>query len=139
MASLASLFLDTAGWFAALAPPEKGHAIARRTYAEAARAGQLLVTTTFVVAEMHTLLLRWRDARAGRQFLDAVFESGVHMIAPVDGELVEAAIARWIRGYADQSFSLCDAISFEVMRRERIARALTFDNHFSVAGFATLR
>ena len=134
-----SLFLDTSGWFAALAPPESGHATARRAYADAATSGQLLITTAFVVAETHAMLLRWRGARAGQQFLDAVFESGAHTVASVDGELVEAAIARWIRGYADQSFSLCDAISFEVMRRERITRALTFDNHFSIAGFATLR
>lgn len=134
-----SLFLDTAGWFAALAPPETGHPIARQAYADAASAGELLVTTTFVVAEMHTLLLRWRDARAGRLFLDAVFESGAHTVAPVDSEIVEAAITRWIHGYPGQPFSLCDAISFEVMRRDRIAKALTFDNHFTIAGFTTLR
>jgi len=88
---------------------------------------------------MHTLLLRWRDARAGRLFLDAVFESGAHTVAPVDSEIVEAAITRWIHGYPGQPFSLCDAISFEVMRRDRIAKALTFDNHFTIAGFTTLR
>jgi predicted nucleic acid-binding protein len=87
---------------------------------------------------MHALLLRWRDTRAGRLFLDAALESGAHAIVTVDDELVSAAVARWIRGYADQSFSLCDAISFEVMRRERITQALTYDRHFSVAGFTTL-
>lgn len=118
---------------------KQGHALARRVYAEAARAGQHLVTTTFVVAEMHTLLLRWRDARAGRQFLEAALESGAHTVAPVDAELVEAAVARWVRGYADQSFSLCDAISFEVMRREWIAKVLTYDSRFATAGFEILR
>jgi predicted nucleic acid-binding protein len=93
----------------------------------------------FVIAEVHTLVLRWRDARAARRFLEAAVESGAHTIAPVDAELVEAAVARWIRGYADQSFSLCDAISFEVMRRERIATALTYDQHFAVVGFEILR
>ncbi|MBA3557733.1 MAG: hypothetical protein H0W30_03950 [Gemmatimonadaceae bacterium] len=62
-----------------------------------------------------------------------------HTVVPVDSELVDAAITRWIRGYAGQPFSLCDAISLEVMRRERIAKALTFDNHFTIAGFTTLR
>jgi predicted nucleic acid-binding protein len=30
---------------------------------------------------------------------------------------------------------LCDAVSFEVMRRERITSALATDRHFAVAGF----
>ena len=31
-----------------------------------------------------------------------------------------------------------NAVSFEVMRRERITHALTFDRHFSLAGYEIL-
>ena len=53
-----ALFLDASGWFAALVPTQDGHELARRTYAEAARAGVALVTTPYVIAEVHALLLR---------------------------------------------------------------------------------
>lgn len=130
-----SLFLDTAGWFAALSPPESGHAKAKSVYVDAVRRGALLVTTPLVAAEMHVLLLRWRGPKAATFFLDTVFDSGAHVVAELDGELFDAALSRWIRKFADKPVSLTDAVSFEVMRRERITQALTFDRHFKDAGF----
>ena len=133
-----ALFLDTAGWFAALSPRERGHEKAMSAYADAARRGLLLVTTPLVAAEMHTLILRWRDPQAGAFFLESVFESGAHHVASLDDDLIEAALSRWIRRFADKPLSLADAVSFEVMRRERITRALTFDRHFAAAGYEIL-
>lgn len=130
-----SLFLDTAGWFAALSPPEAGHAKAKSMYVDAVQRGQLLVTTPLVAAEMHVLLLRWRGPKAAAFFLDTVFESGTHEVADLDADLFDAALSRWIRKFADKPVSLTDAVSFEVMRRERITQALTFDRHFRDAGF----
>ncbi len=134
-----SLFLDTAGWFAALSPREGGHDVARTAYADAVRRGLLLVTTPLVAAETHTLIVRWRGPRAGTFFLETVFESGAHVVATLDDALIQAALSRWIRKFADKPLSLADAVSFEVMRRERIARALTFDRHFADAGFEILQ
>jgi predicted nucleic acid-binding protein len=134
----ASLFLDAAGWFAALSPREGGHDIARETYADAIRRGELLVTTPLVAAETHTLILRWRGPRGGTLFLETVFETGAHLVVSLDDQLIEAAM-RWIRRFADKPLSLADAVSFEVMRRERITRALTFDRHFADAGYEILK
>ena len=135
---MASLFLDASGWFAAMSPRERDHDVAARTYGDAARRGVRLVTTNLVIAEVHALVLRWRDAKAGRQFLDLAGDTDTHAVTFADAELTGAAITRWIRGYADQRFSFADAVSFEVMRRERLLKALTFDDHFRVAGFETL-
>ena len=133
-----SIFLDTAGWFAALSPPESGHATAKAEYVDAVRRGLLLVTTPLVAAEMHTLLLRWRGPAAGALFLETVFESGTHVVAELDDDLFQAALSRWIRKFGDKRISFTDAVSFEVMRRERITRALTFDKHFAAAGFTII-
>jgi predicted nucleic acid-binding protein len=133
-----SLFLDTAGWFAALSPRESGHAIAREAYTDAVQRGLLLVTTHLVAAEMHTLVLRWRGPEAGAFFLETVLETGTHMVAPLNDDVMQAALSRWIRKFGDKRISLADAVSFEVMRRERIAQALTFDQHFAQAGFTIL-
>ena len=133
-----ALFLDTAGWFAALSPRERGHDTAREVYVEAVQRGLLLVTTPLVAAETHTLIVRWRGPRAGALFLETVFESGAHLVISLGNDVFEAALSRWIRRFADKPLSLTDAVSFEVMRRERIGRALTFDRHFKDAGFAIL-
>jgi predicted nucleic acid-binding protein len=136
---VAGLFLDTAGWFAAYSPPERGHDLARSTYADAIRAGELLVTTALVAAEMHTLILRSRGASAGASFLESVFGTGAYLIVPLDDDLINGAIARWIRRFSDKLVSFADAVSFEVMRRERITNALTFDQHFADAGFQIMK
>lgn len=135
---MTGLFLDTAGWFAAISPREKGHVEARTVYEDAARRGLRLVTTPLVIAEVHTLMLRWRDPQTAAGFLAFAFNPKAHAVTEVDRELIDAAIARWIRRYADQSFSLCDVVSFEVMRRARLSRCLTFDRHFVVAGYQIL-
>ncbi len=40
--------------------------------------------------------------------------------------------------YPDWDFDLVDAMSFALMRRERIEAALTFDHHFAQMGFTAL-
>lgn len=133
-----ALFLDSSGWFAALSPRERMHAVARVAYRGAVAEGAPLVTTDLVVTEMHALLLRWRDHATGARFLDLVYQSGTHTVVHPDDELVSDALARWIHRFEDQRFTLCDAVSFEVMRRQRITRALALDRHFAAAGYGVL-
>jgi len=45
----------------------------------------------------------------------------------------EEAIAL-LRDHFDKSFSLCDALSFVIMRRLGVRRAVSFDNHFTQIG-----
>lgn len=52
---------------------------------------------------------------------------------------LEAAKGNWLERYADQRFSLTDAVSFELMKREKLTHAFAFDPHFVTAGFALLR
>lgn len=133
------LFLDTAGWFAAISPREKGHDLANRTYADAVRQGLRLVTTPLVIAEMHSLMLRWRDPATAARFLDIAFDTETHEVVSIDDDLIGDAVERWIQRYSDQAFSLCDAVSFEVMRQMRLVWCLTYDRHFATAGYRVLR
>ncbi|HEU4993648.1 MAG TPA: hypothetical protein VFT29_02475 [Gemmatimonadaceae bacterium] len=73
------------------------------------------------------------------RFLEAAFDTPSHTIVAADLDLTRAAVREWIAGYPDQPFTLCDALSFEVMRRERVEHALAFDRHFQLAGFQLLR
>jgi predicted nucleic acid-binding protein len=136
---VSAIYLDTSGWFASLTPDDPGHGAARARLEASARDGARLVTTSLVVAEMHAMLLRRKHAAYALDFVDRAFDSGSYQVLFPNDEIVAVARANWLRRFADQGFSLCDAVSFEVMRRERITSALATDRHFAVAGFEILR
>ena len=56
----------------------------------------------------------------------------------VDTNLVSDAITNWLATFGDQTFTLTDTESFEVMKREKLTRAFAFDQHFEIAGFELL-
>ncbi len=133
-----AVFLDTSGWFAALSDKEQHHAAAVAAYSGFIKAGVQMVTTNLVIAEMHILLSRFRGPGNGFRFLESVYQDATHEVQFVDRDLEHAATDRWLRKFSDQSFSLADAVSFEVMRMRRIKQALALDEHFKVAGFVRL-
>lgn len=135
---MSAAFLDTSGWFAAISPREARHRAARTTYQGWIAAGTTLVTTNLVVAEMQILLSRTRGADAALRFLDALVVDPSHRVVFVDRDLERAAIDRWLRRFRDKPLSLADAVSFEVMRLERIRQALALDEDFTRAGFEAL-
>jgi uncharacterized protein len=55
----------------------------------------------------------------------------------VDRDLYEAGWGYFVR-HADKRYSLTDCISFIVMQERGLRQALTFDQHFSQAGFEAL-
>lgn len=129
-----AVFLDTSAWLAALSARQEYHDECGTTYRRWLERGNRMVTTTLVVAEMHVLLLRRTGPVFARKFV-AALDDGRHEIASVDADLVQQAEIQWIRGYEDQGFSLCDAVSFQVMRARRIKTAFALDHHFQTAGY----
>jgi uncharacterized protein len=101
-------------------------------------AGGRFVGTALVLGELHSHLLYLRGPAGARAALQQLVEDPVHEWLDVPASLVRDAIANWLDRYRDQSFSLIDAVSFEVMRRERLTHAFAFDHHFTVAGFELL-
>jgi len=53
-------------------------------------------------------------------------------------QVASEAAAAWLEKFHDQPFSLTDAVSFQLMRREGLTHALAFDQDFVTAGFELL-
>jgi predicted nucleic acid-binding protein len=130
-----AVLLDSSGWVAAAVRGQARHEEAKAAYTQAVRQGYRVIVTPMVLAESHALFLRLLGREKAAAALDGAVSDPTHVVFPVDGALVQAAVERWIRPYRDQRFSLCDAVSFEVMQREGITRALSIDRHFVTAGF----
>lgn len=132
------VFLDSSGWLATISEREASHAEALNAYRSVLSSGRGFVTTNLVVAEMYVLLSRQRGSVAAIQFLDVLERDPAHEVRYVSRDLERQAIDRWLRPYADHRFSLTDAVSFEIMRVERIGEAFALDRHFQIAGFDVL-
>ena len=130
-----SVLLDSSGWIAAAVRGQSRHEEAKASYTSAVRQGYRIVLTPMILGESHALFLRLLGRERAMAALDGVLRDPTHVVLPVDDVLVKAAVDRWIRPYRDQDFSLCDAVSFEVMQRDRITRAMSIDRHFVTAGF----
>ena len=130
-----AVFLDTSGWIAAAVRGQTLHDAALDAYTAAVRQGYRIVLTPMVLAESHALFLRLLGRDKASAAIDSALQDPTHVLLPVDAPLVTAAVERWIHPWRDQTFSLCDAVSFEVMQREGNTRALSIDRHFVTAGF----
>jgi len=130
--------IDTSALLAVVHPRDQHHAeavaIGRRFVSQRGR----WVGTTLVLAELHTHLLRARGAPLARKHVKELLEDHTYQWVDAPADLVHDAIAAWLERFGDQRFSLTDAVSFEVMRREKIETAFAFDRHFVTAGFELL-
>lgn len=133
-----SVFVDTSGWLASASTRENHHAAVAAVYDDLAGRRVRFVTTNLVVAEMHILIVREQGSRAGCALLDAIYADPLYTIITATRDMESAATDRWLRPYQDHRFSLTDAVSFEVMRTERIGEVLALDHHFEVAGYRLL-
>jgi predicted nucleic acid-binding protein len=133
-----TVFVDTSGWLAAINTRDSHYHSVVTVYDDLVAKRTSFVTSNLVVAEMHILIVRDRGAAAGCALLDAIYTDPLYRVVTVDRDLESEATERWLRRFTEQRFSLADAVSFEIMRRERIGEALALDHHFEVAGYRLL-
>lgn len=130
--------IDTGALLALANPRDQYHdeavSIARR-YLE--RGGRW-TGTVLVLAELHGHLLRWRGPVVAREVVAAVRRDPAYDWLPVDTGLLDTAMEEWLARFTDQPFSLTDAVTFAVMRREKLQLAFAFDHDFQTAGFGLL-
>lgn len=129
------MLVDTGALLALANPRDQYHpravAAGRRLRAEGVR----WLGSALVLAELHAHLLRLRGPELARSVLAGLLDDRLFEWRDVTVELVGAATSAWLERFADQRFSLTDAVSFELMRRERIGQAFAFDADFQTAGY----
>lgn len=131
--------IDTGALLAVANPRDQFHqravALGRRYLSQGGR----WLGTTLVLAELHGHLLQRRGGEAARMHLARLLGDPAYEWVDASIEVVREAQARWLERFNDQSFTLTDAVSFEVMRRARITTAFAFDHHFEIAGYSLLQ
>lgn len=128
------MLLDTSGLMCLLNRSERFHTEALSAY----RAGNRRMSHSYVVAEFVALA----QARAMRRkkalaFAERITTDPTIEFVWVDNALHQQAM-ELLLSRLDKTYSLCDAVSFVLMRQRGINEALTNDRHFEQEGFVRL-
>ncbi len=125
------MFLDTSGLLCFYYATEPLHTQAVAAYT----AAQVRFTHNYVLAEFIALATARRFPRlAAIEFIEDLLDNPDINTVWVDKALHSRAIALLLER-PDKGYSLCDAVSFVLMRQQNISTALTTDKHFVQEGF----
>lgn len=128
------MLLDTSGLFCLL---HRGESIHGQACAEYRRA-TFRLTHGFILAEFIALANARRIPRFPvLAFLEDLLANSDIETVWVGEELTNEAISL-LKKRQDKTYSLCDAVSFVLMRQRDITEALTTDRHFEQEGFRKL-
>ncbi|MBI1831189.1 MAG: type II toxin-antitoxin system VapC family toxin [Planctomycetes bacterium] len=128
------MLLDTSGLLAVLDPREPLHALACSQF----DAANLRLTHNYILAEFVPLAHSRSVARTDAlTFMVDFLDSPDAEVVWVDEQLHRDALAL-LFARLDKTYSLCDAVSFILMRRYALTDALTTDRHFEQEGFRRL-
>ncbi|CDH44621.1 type II toxin-antitoxin system VapC family toxin [Candidatus Contendibacter odensensis] len=127
------LFVDTGYVIALINQNDQHHA---RALALSQRyEGHPLVTTDAVLLEIGNALSRIARQEAS-QILHYFLQADEVTLIHLTPQRFNSAL-RLYDQYQDKSWGLVDCFSFEVMREMGLSKALTFDHHFTQAGYQT--
>jgi predicted nucleic acid-binding protein len=128
------MFLDTSGLMCLLDLRDNRHGIAVSSYRTAGQRA----TSSYVLAEFVALA----EARGAPRMRALAFVADIQDSAKIETIWVDEQLHRQafalLQGRTDKTYSLCDAVSFVLMRERGIVEALTTDQHFEQAGFVRL-
>jgi predicted nucleic acid-binding protein len=128
------MLLDTAGLFNLLDQDEAHHKAAHDHY----RKARSRLTHNYILAELIPLARsREFDPAAAIAFVEALADDPAVTVIWVDASLHQAGLTL-LAARPDKGYSLCDAVSFVLMRRFGTIEALTTDRHFEQEGFIRL-
>lgn len=128
------MLVDTSGFLCLLHKDEPQHAAAVAIY-DAARAP---LTHNYVLAEFVPLAqVRGLPREKSLTFSESILTDGAIEIIWVDESLHNKAV-ELLQARQDKTYSLCDAVSFIVMRERGMTDALTTDKHFEQENFTRL-
>ena len=134
---MSGIFIDTGFIIALESVTDQNHKRALRQWNELLKDLPEMVATTYVIDEIVTFFnSRNRHAKAveiGSRLMNSRSVQVIH----VDKELFDKGW-QYFQQHADKTYSMTDCISFVVMKEREIDSALSFDKHFTQAGFKVL-
>ena len=128
------MLLDTSGLLCLHQKTEPSHTIACNLYKQAT----VKLTHNYILSEYVALANARRFPRLkSLNFVSDLMENPYIEVVWINEPLHQEAM-NLLFTRQDKSYSLCDAVSFVIMRQRNIIEALTTDHHFEQEGFQRL-
>jgi predicted nucleic acid-binding protein len=134
---LEDIFVDTSAWIALVDKDDSHHKEAASSYPSLLKNHRNLITSNFVIAETYIIILNELGHKLAIDFLEKL-KASPRILKIYSNEDIEAEAEPILVEYSDQDFSYTDAVSFVIMKRQKIRKAFSFDKHFVIAGFVNI-
>ncbi len=131
------IFIDTSGLLAALVEQDQYHKEAYKFWNEIVLSKEDCTTSILVLNETINLLSRRCSYEFAYQIAEKLFASKLLNILRTNIEDEKNAL-ELLKKYSDQKISYTDCVSFVLMKKNKIKRAFTFDQHFNYVGLTKL-
>jgi predicted nucleic acid-binding protein len=131
------IFVDTGAWVALADIKDTKHGKAASAYPSVLASHRRIITSNLIIAETYIILVKALGHAAATAFLERIHTSP--RIARIySTEAIESEAQAMLGKFRDHDFSYVDAVSFAIMKRQKIGKAFAFDKHFLTAGFLTV-
>jgi predicted nucleic acid-binding protein len=134
---LEDIFVDTSAWIALVDKDDSHHKEAASSYPSLLKNHRNLITSNFVIAETYIIILNELGHKLAIDFLEKL-KASPRILKIYSNEDIEEEAEPILVKYSDQDFSYTDAVSFVIMKRQKIRKAFSFDKHFVIAGFVNI-
>jgi predicted nucleic acid-binding protein len=129
-----NIFVDTGAWLALADEDDAHHKDAAAIFPSLLKTSNGLTTSNLVIAESYVLILKNLGHKAAVDFLDNM--NGSPRIQKIcSSSDMETEAEGILKKYSDQDFSYTDAVSFAIMKTQKMKKAFAFDKHFQTMGF----
>ncbi len=129
------MLLDTSGLLCLLDPDERFHECAVELY----NGATFRITHNYVLAELVALAdSRGQPTKIALNFIERVMSRPTQVELVWAEEQLTARALILLKSRIGAGYSLCDAVSFVLMRERGVTNELTLDGHFEREGFQRL-
>lgn len=125
------IFLDTSAIYALADEADPNHERAKRLLEHALEAEEDLLVHSYILVESAALIQSRLGLEQALRFLHESESFSIHWVTPADHHKGVDVLRRRRR----RKLSLVDCVSFVIMRRLGVKRALAFDPDFEREGF----
>ncbi|HEV2689105.1 MAG TPA: PIN domain-containing protein [Bryobacteraceae bacterium] len=134
---MATYFADTSFWIALSGKRDQYHpsAVAWSQFVDRDRG--TILTTEAVLWEWMNALSDPGSRRIAAEGYRRCHQDADIEVVPFQSELIDSAVQLY-EARSDKTWSLSDCLSFVVMERRQLTRALTTDRHFEQAGLRAM-